>query len=81
MDDEQLEPGLIKVFRWFAWLRLVSLSLIPIILVRLSIKGEYPVVGMTPIIVTIADVLFLLVYLYFPGLSKDWEDGIFLLVS
>lgn len=70
MNERILEPGLLGVFRWFAWLRLLSLVMIPILFLRASrISGE-SVDSSLPFIVTVANVLILLLYLHIPGLEK-----------
>ena len=70
MNKTHLEPGLIRVFRWFAWLRLLSLAMIPFIYLRVSRYSDQQVSSTLPVIITVTDVLILLVYLYLPGLDK-----------
>ena len=70
MNERHLEPGVLRVFRWFAWLRLLPLVMIPILFLRTSrISGETVDISL-PIIITVANVLVLLLYLHIPGLEK-----------
>lgn len=71
MNGVHLEPGLIRVFRWFAWLRLVALAMIPVIMIRSTSRLDGVNQGILPILVTIFDVLILLLFLYLPWLSKS----------
>jgi signal transduction histidine kinase len=69
MNKMYLEPGLLKVFRWFTWLRVLSLVFIPMMIFRASIHQTNPVNRNIPILITVLDVLVLLVYLYIPHLE------------
>jgi signal transduction histidine kinase len=70
MKEAQLEPGLIRVFRWFAWLRMVFLAIIPMIIFRPTFRRDFAIDNALQIIIIVADVLILLLYLYMPGLDK-----------
>jgi len=70
MIETRLEPGLIRVFRWFAWLRLLSLAMIPLIGLRASFRQEFVFDITIPIIITVLNILMLLVFLYAPGLER-----------
>lgn len=70
MNGVHLEPGLIRVFRWFAWLRLAALGMIPIIILRSTNRLDGNQQGILPILVTVIDVLILLLYLYLPILNN-----------
>ena len=63
-----MEPGLIRVFRWYAWLRLISLTLLP--LIAFHARGQQVSSGPLPVALVVLDVLVLLVYLYIPGLER-----------
>ncbi|MEA3440751.1 MAG: sensor histidine kinase [Chloroflexota bacterium] len=70
MSETRLEPGLIRVFRWFAWLRLLSLAMIPLIGLRASFRQDFVFDITIPIIITVLNILMLLVFLYAPGLER-----------
>lgn len=63
-----MEPGLIRVFRWYAWLRLISLTLLP--LIAFHARRQQVSSGPLPVALVVLDVLVLLVYLYIPGLER-----------
>ncbi len=70
MSETRLEPGLIRVFRWFAWLRLLSLAMIPLIGLRASFRQDFVFDITIPVIITVLNILMLLVFLYAPGLER-----------
>jgi lysylphosphatidylglycerol synthetase-like protein (DUF2156 family) len=70
MSETRLEPGLIRVFRWFAWLRLLSLAMIPLIGLRASFRQDFIFDITIPVIITVLNILMLLVFLYAPGLER-----------
>jgi len=70
MGESRLEPGLIRVFRWYAWLRSVFLAFIPAIIIHPGFKRDLSIENIIQMLVIVFDVLVLLVYLYFPGLEK-----------
>jgi signal transduction histidine kinase len=70
LKSAKLEPGLMRVFRWYAWLRIVSLAIIPILYLRGRRFESYQIDSSLPLIVSVVDVLVLILYLYAPGLER-----------
>jgi signal transduction histidine kinase len=69
MRTLKLEPGLVQVFRVYAWLRFGYLFALPFA-VHFQHELEYQANYTVQLVVILFDVLLLLAYLYLPGLQK-----------
>jgi signal transduction histidine kinase len=90
----QLEPGFLYLFRVYAWLRLLSVLVIPLGVLRTNFPGERPglvteldpSVDLTlPLVYMAINVIVLLIYLYWPllqdRLGRFFPLGAILLAS
>ena len=76
MESAKIEPGLLRVFRWYAMLRLVILFFTVLFILRFARRsGLEDMHEITiPAALVIGEVVLLITYLYWGGLEKRLGD-------